>query len=348
MRNYILLIAFILLSINTKGQNSQEFIVAGRLKGMPDLTKLYLTTQEGDTVARTLSNQDKFTFKGRLPLNGRFHFIKLDTMITNVTSKPLFLEWDKQISVLGTIGEKAAVVKGSTAQTEYEDYLKTISGIESNEKKQAAIKDWLASHRHSLVAPWFIRINKINKVPGMSEAYEALAPNVKISYYGVEAKKVFMRTQITQGSDLPDFSITDVQNKDMSIKEIISKNKITLIDFWASWCGPCRASVPELKKLYTTFKDKGFHIVGVSTDQNKNSWKKAMSEDGVPWLQGLEISKASKELFDIRAIPAYILVDGKGKMLVFDCPSSSIANFGGSLHGEDLFKKIEELLKKDI
>ena len=109
-----------------------------------------------------------------------------------------------------------------------------------------------------------------------------------------------------------------------------------MVDFWASWCGPCRGEMPNVIKAYNEFKDKGFAIVGVSLDSKADAWKKAIKDLGIPWAQMSDLKGwqcAGAALYNVRAIPATVLIDQSGKIIAKD------------LRGEELIAKLKELLK---
>ncbi|WP_212003243.1 TlpA disulfide reductase family protein [Chitinophaga sp. HK235] len=94
------------------------------------------------------------------------------------------------------------------------------------------------------------------------------------------------------------------------------KGKYLLVDFWASWCGPCRQAIPKVKELYTAYKDKGFEVVSISIDTDKNAWKKAMADEKMPWEQLLSDNKdKTMEQFQFSGIPTMYLVDREGKIV---------------------------------
>jgi glutathione peroxidase-family protein len=124
-----------------------------------------------------------------------------------------------------------------------------------------------------------------------------------------------------------DFSLPDIKGDSIRLSSM--KGKVFLLDFWASWCVPCRFSNKQLVKLYSKYKDKGFEILGVSLDDNKNAWKKAVSKDKITWLQindngGWDALSAMK--WNINAIPASFLIDKDGNVVAFDPEKPELEN----------------------
>ena len=138
------------------------------------------------------------------------------------------------------------------------------------------------------------------------------------------------------GEQYTDIQLPGIQGNIVKISDYISKNKYTLIDFWASWCGPCRAEMPTVVKAYTDYHDKGFEVVGVSLDNDKEAWLQAIELLRMPWpqmsdLRGWDCEGA--QLYNVRSIPSNVLIDQQGNIIAKD------------LRGEDLLNKMAELLK---
>ncbi|MEJ2879805.1 TlpA family protein disulfide reductase [Pedobacter sp. GR22-6] len=116
------------------------------------------------------------------------------------------------------------------------------------------------------------------------------------------------------GSKIPQIVYDDPQGNKVDIKSYAGK--YVLVDFWASWCGPCRKAIPEIKELYSAYKDKGFEVLSVSVDTDKAAWRKAMEEEQMPWTQVLSPDK-NKTLADfmIIGIPTLYLIDREGKIV---------------------------------
>jgi len=139
--------------------------------------------------------------------------------------------------------------------------------------------------------------------------------------------------QLMIGLPAPDFTLETPDGKKVSLKDF--KGKVVLIDFWASWCGPCRRENPNVVAMYNRYKDKGFEILGVSLDRSKEPWIKAIADDKLTWphvsdLKGWGSSAAA--LYGITSIPHTVLVDRDGRIVA------------RQLRGEVLGKKLEEIL----
>jgi thiol-disulfide isomerase/thioredoxin len=124
-----------------------------------------------------------------------------------------------------------------------------------------------------------------------------------------------------------DFSLPDIKGDSLRLSSM--KGKVFLLDFWASWCVPCRFSNKHLVKLYDKYKDKGFEILGVSLDDNRIAWKKAVGKDKITWLQindsrGWDAMSAAK--WQVDAIPASFLIDKDGNVVSINAEKQELEN----------------------
>lgn len=123
---------------------------------------------------------------------------------------------------------------------------------------------------------------------------------------------------LLQGQKVPEFTLANAEGEDVVLYEVLAEREVTLIDFWASWCGPCIASFPDLKRLYAAYKDHGFEIIGVSIDDNYDDWNNAAIEQELPWIDVGELKDWEGPVavsYGVGFIPKAFLVDPNGCVL---------------------------------
>jgi peroxiredoxin len=169
----------------------------------------------------------------------------------------------------------------------------------------------------------------------LATIYETLAPSAKKGPFAEFIDKTIASSAFGQiGTALPDFTQNDVNGKPFTLSSL--KGKYVLVDFWASWCGPCRAENPNIVKAFNKFKSKKFTVLGVSLDQDKPKWLEAIKKDGLAWSHVSDLkywNNAVAAQFGIQSIPASFLIDPAGKIIARD------------LRGADLDKFLETTLK---
>ena len=126
------------------------------------------------------------------------------------------------------------------------------------------------------------------------------------------------------------FTMADINGKDVSVTDEFAKHKLTVVDFWASWCGPCRQEMPSLVSTYNEYKNKGLGIVGVSLDEDKEQWSNAVTTMGMTWTQLSDLQgwhNSAAQMYGIQAIPFTIIVDSKGKVLTAGLRGEELRSF---------------------
>lgn len=170
------------------------------------------------------------------------------------------------------------------------------------------------------------------------KVFSQLSPAIQKTELGEAARTRMQKLRLTQtGVKAPDFTLNDVNGKPVKLSDF--RGKYVLLDFWASWCGPCRRENPNLLKAYSQYKDKGFTILGVSLDKeaDREKWLKAIETDGLIWPQVSDLKYWQSDvtkLYDVKAIPMNFLIDREGKI---------VAKY---LRGDALSQKLEEVLSK--
>lgn len=134
-------------------------------------------------------------------------------------------------------------------------------------------------------------------------------------------KEIKKSKMLAVGRIAPDFTQNDTEGNPVKFSDIYSQHKLTLLDFWASWCGPCRGENPNVRAVYKDFKDKGFTVMGFSLDNQKQAWLKSIKADDLIWTQVSNLTGWDNEvvdLYDVNAIPRGFLVDETGKIIAKD------------------------------
>ena len=153
-------------------------------------------------------------------------------------------------------------------------------------------------------------------------------------------KKAAIAKKTAVGTSLVDFALIDVEGNQHKLSDYVGKGKYVLVEFWASWCGPCRADIPHLKKTFNSYHSKGFDIVSVSLDEKHDAWVKAMKDENLTqWPQLLEPKAFNSELtatYRINGIPACLLFDPSGKLVTYNMRGSFMDAILIQLYGEPL------------
>ncbi|UOQ68963.1 TlpA disulfide reductase family protein [Hymenobacter volaticus] len=207
------------------------------------------------------------------------------------------------------------------------------------EKRQQVYAAYLKAHPTNMYSLYVLEsyVGPMPQASSYAALFEVLAPTVRNSPYGqVIQERIAQLQRVAVGAVAPDFSQASPDGKQLKLSDL--RGKYVLIDFWASWCAPCRQENPNLVKLYTAYKAKGFTVLGVSLDNatQRAAWLKAIENDGLPWPQVSSLTKPNPVAltYGVNAIPQNFLLDPQGRILAIN------------MRGEELSKKLAELLNK--
>ena len=205
-------------------------------------------------------------------------------------------------------------------------------------KIDLAAKGFVLSHPNSQVSEDYLTDNSvaIEDPDGFDEMYNAMSLAYKTSTAGtIVAQRLAIVKKFAIGQPAIDFSQMNDKGKMVSLSQI-NKGKYVLIDFWASWCGPCRAEYPYLKKAYNQYQGKNFEIIGVSLDDKKANWLNAIKSNGFQWIELCDLKGRQNEVakaYGIAAIPQSFLIDPQGKIIA------------KNLRGDDLLDKLKKVIR---
>ncbi len=203
------------------------------------------------------------------------------------------------------------------------------------EEKQL-VMDHAKSHPGSIVSAFLIydHFSYNARLGQLDSLYAGLDTTVRSSFYGKQLQNIIDKMKLTAiGKPAPEFSNPDAGGKPVSLSSF--RGKYVLLDFWASWCGPCRQENPNIVKAYQRFHPKGFEIFGVSLDDTKSDWLQAIKKDELNWTQVSDLKgwqAEAADLYGVKAIPMNFLLDKNGIIVA------------KGLRGDELEGKLSELL----
>ena len=235
-----------------------------------------------------------------------------------------------------SLGGLGLSLKRATTKGKQDSIAAEIKQVEREQWDQ--MNAFLQQYNDSDVAPYFIEMNMLRmmSLEQISSFYDRFTNRVKQTEKGREiGERIALLKKLAPGSFAPEFELTTSDGKKIALKDL--RGHIVLLDFWASWCGPCMDEMSNVKALYEKYHDRGLEIVGISMDNNKAKWEGAIERAGLVWhhvssLKGMNRCPVAK-LYQVVAIPKLYIVDKDGKIIAKD------------LRGEDLREKMDELFQ---
>jgi peroxiredoxin len=360
----------VLMTVACSQDPQKGYVIDGTAEGCVDGDTVYLCEMQGffgmNPLDSTVVKDGKFKFEGEAEGASVRFIVPIHAGMPTATAM-FILENAAIKATLKPEGQEGTVIEGGPSQKLYEELeegdnklaapmeeaWKMVNDSTASESDKAAAqksldslrvaqkeyhKKFMMDHVPSAFSDMLLgfmlqeldeaELDEILKVFGEKQ------PDFPVYKAIMEQRKAEASTAV--GAQYTDFEQEGPDGKMVKVSDYVGKNKLVLVDFWASWCGPCRAEMPAVVKAYEAFHAKGFEIVGVSLDQNKEAWVKAIADLKTTWPQMSDLKgweNAAAQTYHVQSIPANVLINAEGTIVAKD------------LRGEDLYNKVEELLK---
>lgn len=355
-RNIVLALLIALGFASCSKQN--QFNVNVNLKNTDSNTMIYLrkiVDHKTVVVDSAIFNNEMATLTAPKDQEQMLYSLK----IKGTRGSMSFFPENQDVTVVGDLKNSEAVeILGGDAQAMYNEYNKGLNafnlqlidlyskmdeaytnndsvlmeqireqGNEIMDKQSEYTKNFIQQHKDHFVGHYIIDEQK-QDYP-LDELKEMVASFTCESLYSKDLNDYITKMEnVSVGKPFLDFTLKTMDGQEVTLSEYIKGSKLTLVDFWASWCGPCRQENPFVLAAYNQFHDQGFNVLGVSLDQDANAWQKAVNDDQLPWTHVCDEEGKASEMYLIYYIPSNLLIDENGIIIE------------KNLRGEDLEKAL--------
>lgn len=308
-------------SVDTADVVDGKFAFTGKMD-MPDIRILRLNEQDyfgeiflDNSNVKVVANKDSLR----------------STQITGSPTQDIFKGYLKELERINKEVAKLQESYQSAMASRNVDKAKkdSIDYIATIENMKVFTKNFVKEHNNSVVSAYLTLAQLAQQIEGpeLDSIIAKFPAEISQSEYVIKLKEIAEGMKKTAiGVLAPDFTMNDPQGKPISLSSL--KGQVVMIDFWASWCGPCRMENPNVVKLYQQYHDKGFEILGVSLDRTQEEWVKAIADDQLTWLHVSDLQfwqNTAARLYSVNAIPQTYLLDKEGKIIAKGLRSEQLA-----------------------
>jgi peroxiredoxin len=362
MKKVLLILLLSPFAIFAQKAADKKFTIQATVTGLKDGSVVSLTDVNNptDTVAKSIVKKGSFTLKGSVQEPNLYQL-----NFNGVQKKSMLFLSNNDITLTGDIGNvQDFQIKGSSSQDDFAKFQQTFNplfkelttmnqqigargGVNPDDslmitykstldKIQTSIDEFITTRKSSPVSPFLLLVtSELNQdVAELEKRFQQIDPETQKTFYGKILQQQIADSKFgSVGSEALDFSQADTSGKLVSLTSL--RGKYVLLDFWASWCKPCRMENPNVVAAFNKFRDKNFTVVGVSLDRSRDSWLQAIKDDNLSWTQVSDLKFWNNEVavkYRIQSIPQNFLIGPDGKII------------GKNLRGPALESKLCELL----
>ena len=368
MKRFLWFAAVAAVCVSCGGKKS-GYVIEGKIaEGRMDLEGkyVYMIPYGSDGAATDSALIEKNTFKLQGDPNGEGLYALYvkgdgDEMMSRVGEAPFSTVFLLQKGTLQAVLDSFSYVTGTPENDGFKDIRSTLvdgqkrfmalvnemkEGEEEAMKEKAAqlesemmgkVKAYIEANPNKLTTAKLLADFQFALDEQVQEAALAKADSAFMNIPGIKeiAEHLQVMKKVAVGQKFTDFEMPDMKGEVHKLSDYVGKGNVTLVDFWASWCGPCMQEMPNLKKAYEKYHKKGFEIVGISLDSDKAAWEAAVKDKQLNWIHLSDLNawqSAGGTLYGVRSIPNTFLMDKDGKIV------------GHNLSGEEFENKLDELM----